>query len=299
MNSEKEKWILLFTLTLIWGSSFILIKKSLDYYSPYEVGSLRILIAALLLMPVAIKHRRKFPKKNLKWLLLAAACGNFFPMFLFPMAETKISSSVAGIINSMVPIFVIILGPFLWKEISTRHQKIGVGISFLGVCILTLQSEDAGELQLIPILLLLLATLMYAINALTVKKKLHEVEPIALSAFVFGFVLFLPSLISLAFSGFFQTVSLSGTQLKGIGFVSLLAVFGTGLAMMLNYRMLKISSALFASTVTLLMPIVAVLWGLLDGEKLSAMQLFGGIVILAGLVFLRVKRADKTKTANH
>lgn len=298
MNHEKEKWILLTILTIIWGSSFILIKKSLDYYNPYEVGSLRIIIAAILLMPVAFLNIRKFPKKQLKWLLLAAACGNFFPMYLFPMAETKISSSVAGIINSMVPIFVILIGPFLWKEVSTRFQKVGVAISFAGVCILTLGSHEAGELKLIPILLLLLATLMYAINALTVKKKLNHVEPVALSAFVFGFVLFLPSLISLTISGFFRDFHFTQENFIGIGFVSLLAIFGTGLAMMLNYRILRISTALFASTVTLLMPIVAVIWGIIDGEKLTAMQIFGGIIILAGLIFLRSKPADKKqKTA--
>lgn len=293
MNPEKEKWILLITLTVIWGSSFILIKKSLDYYNPYEVGSLRILIASILLLPVAVSNIKKFPKQHLKWLILAAACGNFFPMFLFPMAETNISSSVAGIINSMVPLFIIIIGPFLFKEASTNFQKIGVAISFAGVCILTLGSHDAGELKLVPILLLLLATLLYAINALTVKKKLNFVEPIALSSFVFGFVLFFPSMISLAVSGFFNDFEFSRENFKGLGFVSLLAIFGTGLAMMLNYRMLKISSALFASTVTLLMPIVAVIWGMLDGEKISLMQAFGGMVILSGLIFLRSKPSVK------
>jgi drug/metabolite transporter (DMT)-like permease len=293
MNHEKEKWVLLIILTIIWGSSFILIKKSLDYYNPYEVGSLRIIIASILLMPIAFLNIKKFPKERLKWLLLAAACGNFFPMFLFPMAETKISSSVAGIINSMVPIFIIIIGPFLWKEVSGKFQKIGVAISFTGVCILTLGSHEAGELKLIPILLLLLATLMYAINALTVKKKLHHVEPIALSSFVFGFVLFFPSLISLGISGFFSNFHFTERHFIGIGFISLLSIFGTGLAMMLNYRMLKISNALFASTVTLLMPIVAVIWGILDGEQLTAVQIFGGIIILAGLVFLRSRPSDK------
>ena len=99
LSKEKEKWVLLVVLTLIWGSSFILIKKSLLHYNPYEVGSLRIAIASVLLMPLAIINIRKFPRKQLKYLLVAAACGNFIPMFLFPMAETEISSAVAGIIN--------------------------------------------------------------------------------------------------------------------------------------------------------------------------------------------------------
>lgn len=287
MNPEKEKWILLALLSLIWGSSFILIKKSLDHFNPYEVGALRVLIAGLVLLPVAIKNIRKFPKKNVKWLILAAITGNFIPMFLFPIAETEVSSSIAGIINSMMPIFVIIVGALLWKFETTKRQIIGVLISFSGACILAFSGGEGGEFKLIPILLLLLATLLYAISTTTVKSKLSDIPAKILSAFVFSFVLIFPSLIALVFAGFFNELKMDNNLLVGLGFVSLLSVFGTGLAMMLNYRLLSVSTPLFASTVTLLMPIVAIIWGILDGEKLTIMQGFGGVIILAGLIFLR------------
>ncbi|AZB21179.1 DMT family transporter [Kaistella haifensis] len=287
MNPEKEKWILLALLSLIWGSSFILIKKSLDHFNPYEVGALRVLIAGLVLLPVAIKNIRKFPKKNLKWLILAAITGNFIPMFLFPIAETEVSSSIAGIINSMMPIFVIIVGAILWKFETTKRQIIGVLISFSGACILAFSGGEGGEFKLIPILLLLLATLLYAISTTTVKSKLSDIPAKILSAFVFSFVLIFPSLIALVFAGFFNELKMDNNLLVGLGFVSLLSVFGTGLAMMLNYRLLSVSTPLFASTVTLLMPIVAIIWGILDGEKLTSMQVFGAVIILAGLIFLR------------
>ena len=287
MNPEKEKWILLALLSLIWGSSFILIKKSLDHFNPYEVGALRVLIAGLVLLPVAIKNIRKFPKKNLKWLILAAITGNFIPMFLFPIAETEVSSSIAGIINSMMPIFVIIVGALLWKFETTKRQITGVLISFSGACILAFSGGEGGEFKLIPILLLLLATLLYAISTTTVKSKLSDIPAKILSAFVFSFVLIFPSLIALVFAGFFNELKMDNNLLVGLGFVSLLSVFGTGLAMMLNYRLLSVSTPLFASTVTLLMPIVAIIWGILDGEKLTIMQGFGGVIILAGLIFLR------------
>lgn len=287
MNPEKEKWILLALLSLIWGSSFILIKKSLDHFNPYEVGALRVLIAGLVLLPVAIKNIRKFPKKNLKWLILAAITGNFIPMFLFPIAETEVSSSIAGIINSMMPIFVIIVGALLWKFETTKRQIIGVLISFSGACILAFSGGEGGEFKLIPILLLLLATLLYAISTTTVKSKLSDIPAKILSAFIFSLVLIFPSLIALVFAGFFNELKMDNNLLVGLGFVSLLSVFGTGLAMMLNYRLLSVSTPLFASTVTLLMPIVAIIWGILDGEKLTIMQGFGGVIILAGLIFLR------------
>ncbi len=289
MNTEKLKWILLIGLSVIWGSSFILIKKSLEHFNPYEVGALRVLISGIVLMPYAISKIKQFPRKHLKWLILAAVSGNFIPMFLFPMAETEISSSIAGIINSMMPIFVIIVGSLVWKFSTSRRQLLGVLVSFSGACILALGGGDSGELKIVPILLLLLATLMYAISTTTVKSKLYEVPATVMSAFVFSFVLILPSLIALVFSGFFRDFDLNEGTLQGLGFVAMLSVFGTGLAMMMNYKLLSVSTPLFASTVTLLMPIVAIIWGILDGEKLTAMQSVGAIIILAGLIFLRSK----------
>ncbi len=293
MNTEREKWVLLLVLSIIWGSSFILIKKSLEQFNPYEVGALRVLIAGLLLLPIAILNRKKFPKKNIKWLILAALTGNFIPMFLFPIAETQVSSSIAGIVNSMMPIFVIIVGALFWKFSTSKRQLVGVGISFFGACVLALSGGPGGDLKLIPVLLLLLATVCYAVSTTTVKSKLHEIPAKILSAFVFSFVLILPSLIALVISGFFKTEKVDQEFFIGLGFVSLLSIFGTGLAMMLNYRLLSVSTPLFASTVTLLMPIVAVIWGVLDGESLTFGQSIGGCIILAGLIFLRAKPVQK------
>lgn len=287
MNADKEKWVLLVILSIIWGSSFILIKKSLEHFNPYQVGSLRVLIAGIILLPIAISNYKLFPKKHLKWLILAAFTGNFIPMFLFPIAETEVSSSIAGIINSMMPIFVIIVGALVWKFETTKKQIIGTLISFTGVCILAFGGGDSGELKMIPILLLLLATLCYAMSTTTVKSKLMEVSSTVLSAFVFSFVLLFPSVIALTSTGFFSEFTFSKDNLLGLMFVSLLSIFGTGLAMTMNYRLLKVSSPLFASTVTLIMPIVAIIWGILDGEKLTYLQFIGAGIIIGGLIFLR------------
>ncbi|AYZ14357.1 DMT family transporter [Chryseobacterium arthrosphaerae] len=287
MNADKEKWILLVILSIIWGSSFILIKKSLEHFNPFQVGSLRVLIAGIILLPVAISNYKLFPKKHLKWLILAAFTGNFIPMFLFPIAETEVSSSIAGIINSMMPIFVIIVGALVWKFETTKKQIIGTFISFTGVCILAFGGGDSGEFKLIPILLLLLATLCYALSTTTVKSKLMEVSSTVLSAFVFSFVLFFPSVIALTSTGFFSEFNFSKDNMLGLLFVSLLSIFGTGLAMMMNYRLLKVSTPLFASTVTLVMPIVAIIWGIIDGEKLTYLQFIGAGIIIGGLIFLR------------
>lgn len=293
LSVEREKWLLLIVLSIIWGSSFILIKKSLIHYNPYEVGALRVLIAGIILLPIAILNIKKFPKKNLKWLILAAITGNFIPMFLFPIAETMVSSSIAGIINSMLPILVIMVGAIFWKFKTTKRQLIGVAISFFGACLIAFSNGTGGEIKLYPVILLLVAVLMYAINVTTVKSKLQGISAKVLSSFVFSFVLILPSFISLILAGFIKDFQPDEGHFIGLGYVALLSIFGTGLAMMLNYRLLNIATPLFASTVTLLMPIVAIIWGVLDGEILTAGQIFGGIVIVSGLLFLRAKNLEK------
>ena len=291
MKPEKEKWILLVILSLIWGSSFILIKKSLEHFTPYQVGALRVLISGVLLSPIAILNRAKFPMKSIKRLIIAAFAGNFIPMFLFPIAETKVSSSVAGIMNSMMPIFTIIVGAVFWKTKTTSRQIIGILISFLGVTILLLSGNDKAEMPVFYVGLLLFAAFLYAISVTTVGAKLTHIPAKIMSSFVFFYVLALPSFIALIFSDFFSTFSFSEGNVIGLGYVATLSIFGTGLAMILQYRLMSVSSPLFASTVTLIMPIVAVMWGLLDGEAFTIIQFLGAIVILAGLIFLRKKKA--------
>lgn len=291
MNKEKEKWIILAVLSLIWGSSFILIKKSLEHFSPYQVGALRVLISGILLSPIAILNWKNFPIKQLKWLLLAAFAGNFITMFLFPIAETKVSSSIAGIMNSMMPIFTIIVGVFFWGTKTTSKQILGILISFFGVVVLLFSGEDSSDMPLFYVGLLLFAAFLYAVSVTTVGAKLTHIPAKMMSSFVFFYVLFLPSLFSLYFSDFFKVFSFTKENMIGMGFVATLSVLGTGLAMMLQYRLMSISNPLFASTVTLLMPIVAVIWGVIDGESFTVLQAFGALIIFAGLIFLRKKKA--------
>ena len=291
MKPEKEKWILLVILSLIWGSSFILIKKSLEHFTPYQVGALRVLISGVLLSPIAILNRSKFPIKSIKWLMIAAFAGNFIPMFLFPIAETKVSSSIAGIMNSMMPIFTIIVGVAFWKTKTTLRQILGILISFLGVTILLLSGNNKAEIPIFYVSLLLFAAFLYAVSVTTVGAKLTHIPAKIMSSFVFFYILSLPSLIALIFSDFFSTFSFSNGNLIGLAYVATLSIFGTGLAMILQYRLMSVSNPLFASTVTLIMPIIAVMWGIIDGETFTIIQFIGAAIIFAGLIFLRKKKA--------
>lgn len=292
-NKKTEsnlKWILLAILSLIWGSSFILIKKSLEYFDSYQVGSLRIIITGLFLLPIAIMNIKKFPKKRLKWLLVVALLGSFFPVYLFPMAQKEVSSSIAGIINSTVPIFVIIVGALFWKIKATKREMLGVLIAFIGVCVLLIGGGSIGELKLFPMFLLLLASSFYAISGTTIKANLQDLPSQVLSSFIFSYVLMIPGLIALSLTGFFQEFSFTSENLRGLGYISILSIVGTGLALMLYFKMINMSSPLFASTVTLIMPIIAVIWGIIDGESLTVLQSIGTIIILGGLIFLRQKK---------
>ena len=291
MKPEKEKWILLVILSLIWGSSFILIKKSLEHFTPYQVGALRVLISGVLLSPIAILNRSKFPIKSIKWLMIAAFAGNFIPMFLFPIAETKVSSSIAGIMNSMMPIFTIIVGVAFWKTKTTLRQILGILISFLGVTILLLSGNNKAEIPIFYVSLLLFAAFLYAVSVTTVGAKLTHIPAKIMSSFVFFYILSLPSLIALIFSDFFSTFSFSNGNFIGLAYVATLSIFGTGLAMILQYRLMSVSNPLFASTVTLIMPIIAVMWGIIDGETFTIIQFIGAAIIIAGLIFLRKKKA--------
>jgi drug/metabolite transporter (DMT)-like permease len=289
MNNKQLKWVLLLALSLIWGSSFILIKKSLEYFNYVELGGLRGLICGLLLLPVALANLKHLPKKDIGWVALAALSGNFIPLFLFPYAQQHVSSAIAGIINSLMPLMVVIVGALVWKLKTSKTQITGLLIGFLGAAILALNGQNNLELPLFYLLVMMVSTIFYAISINTVNAKLKHIKPHLLSAFVFGLVVMPPSFAVLSFTNFIQNFSFSTQYLAGLQYVALLSIVGTGLAMMMHYKLLSISNPLFASSVTLIMPIVAIFWGVLDGEHLGYLQAIGALLIILGLLFLRKK----------
>ncbi|MGL4582451.1 MAG: DMT family transporter [Flavobacterium sp.] len=288
MKLKPKHWITLIILSLIWGSSFILIKRGLEYFTPIQVGALRITFAGLFLLPISLKHISKLPKKTFHWLFLTAVVGSFIPMFLFPIAEVHLDSSIAGILNALMSIFVIVLGVLFFKYKTHLGEVTGVILSFIGV-ILLLQSPDSGSMissDWFYHLLLVIASLMYAYSGLLTQKYMGNIPPLVWTAFI-ELVLLIPALIVLISSGFFQTIGEHPEALKGLGFVFLLALFGSALANIYYYKLIHETNASFASSVSLLMPLVAFCWGLFDGEVLDYIQIIGGILIVAGLYFGR------------
>lgn len=286
----ENRWFLLIVIALTWGSSFILIKKSLLVFTPYEIGAIRVGVSGLILAFIGVPALRKMNGNTLFWVAMAGFFGNFLPMFLFPLAQTKVSSSLAGILDSLVPVFVLVLGFIFFGIRSKWIQVLGAVIGFLGAAMLMCFSESTtSHSQLGYALLVVLATACYGLSALIIKEKLQHVPSLKLSGSVFT-IWMLPSFLILAGSGFFTRFQITRETTEAIGYLGILTVLGTAVAMILYYKLIQNTSPVFASTVTYLLPIVAIVWGLLDGEKFSIWYVFGGLLILIGIYLIREKK---------
>ena len=285
-----KKWLYLVVLALIWGSSFILIKKGLLGLTPVQLGALRIIVSGLFIFIAGFGTLRHIPKSRWKWLIISGFLGTFFPAFLFAVAETEIDSAVAAILNSLTPLNTLLMGFAVFNITSTRRQIIGVIIGFLGTAFLIGEGMQLNPDQnYLYAGFVILSSVMYAANVNIIKAHLQQVKPLAIAAANFAAIM-IPAIVVLAFSGIFSEGTLNNPHFKmSLLYIVLLSLFGTALAKVLFNKLVQIATPVFASSVTYLMPIVAVGWGLLDGEGFSLLQLLATLLILAG-VYLANKR---------
>ena len=291
MIEENKKWIFLFLLALIWGSSFILIKKSLIGLSPMQLGSLRIIITGFILFIAGFNSLKNLSKNAIKWIVMSGFLGTFFPAFLFAYAETEIDSAIASILNSIVPINTILFGFLAFNIISTKRQIIGVLIGFTGAILLISNGAAINPNQNYWYALLVsIATVMYAFNINIIKRHLQNIPPLSIAVGNF-IVIIVPAFLVLIYSGFFTQQVLQGPNFSiSIFYVFLLSLFGTAIAKVLFNNLVQISTPVFASSVTYIMPIVAVFWGLLDNEVFSFWQGIATLIILGGVYLANSKR---------
>ena len=290
MKRLNIKWIYLIILAIIWGSSFILIKKSLIGLTPLQLGALRIIFSGIILFIVGYNSILKISKKTWKWIIITGFIGTFFPAFLFAYAETEIDSSIASILNSLVPLNTILMGFAIFKIASTKKQVIGVIIGFIGTVILIWQGADLNPNQnYLYASFVIISTILYAANVNIIKRHLQNVKPMSIASGNFAAIT-LPALIVLAFSGFFNKAILTDYKLsESLFYILILSLFGTAMAKVLFNKLVQISTPVFASSVTYLMPIIGVLWGVLDGEKFNTYQAIATFIILVG-VYLANKK---------
>jgi len=291
MIKENKKWVFLFLLALIWGSSFILIKKSLIGLSPMQLGSLRIIITGFILFIAGFNSFKNLSKSTIKWIALSGFLGTFFPAFLFAFAETEIDSAIASILNSIVPINTILFGFLAFNILSTKRQIIGVLIGFTGAILLISNGAAINPNQNYwYALLVIIATIMYAFNINIIKRHLQNISPLTIAVGNFT-VIIIPAFLVLIYSGFFTQQVLQGPNFSiSIFYVFLLSLFGTAIAKVLFNNLVQISTPVFASSVTYIMPIVAVFWGLLDNEVFSFWQGIATLIILGGVYLANSKR---------
>lgn len=292
MNPEKShrnlQYLLLFLTTLIWGTSFILIKKASQVFEPLEVGSLRIVVGFLFFLPVFLLKWKNLPKGMGFWIFLSGLMGSFLPSLLFALAGSKIDSALSGMLNAITPLFTVLIGILFFGQRFTGIQWLGIMLGLAGALMLGLLKASGIELNFY-VLPVVLATLFYAINVNLLKVKFAGVSPLLLSSATIVSVGPAAMVLLFGFTGFTAKLIHSPGAWQALSYVVILGVFSTAIALVLFNRLIQIAGALVASSVTYLMPIVSVLWGLADGEEMHPFRIIGLLGILAGVYLVNAR----------
>ncbi|MBT8287694.1 MAG: DMT family transporter [Bacteroidia bacterium] len=288
---KQTKWIYLIILALIWGSSFILMKKALIGLNPVQLASLRIVLSAVFILLAGFYSLKEINRKQWTWITISGFLGTFFPSIFFAFALTEIDSAVASILNSLTPLNTVLLGFAIFRITSTKRQIVGVIIGFIGTSVLIGYGAQLNPSQnYLYAGFVVLSTLMYATNVNIIKRHLQDVKAIAIAAGNFVAVI-IPAIGMLFWSGFFSRETIEGSHfINSILYIVVLAGFGTALAKVLFNKLIQISTPVFASSVTYLMTVVALGWGLLDGEKFSFTQGIATLLILTGVYMSNRKK---------
>jgi len=291
MDKNKiQSVFLLIILSLIWGTSFILIKKGLVGYSADQVGALRIVIAGLVFVPYMLKNFREVDFSLYKYIFIFAVMELGLPPFLYSYAQTVVNSGTAGILNSLVPLFTLFTGLIIFKVATNFLKVLGVLIGLLGAVLLVF--FETGDFQTVDFanswgLLIVLATLLYGLGSNILKEYLQNVSDMDITSIAF-ISIGIPAFIYLLTTDFFHRTFTDATVLPSFAAVAVLSVLGSALAMFLFTKLVKKSSALFASFVTYLIPFVAMIWSLLDGEGITFIQIISLLLILSGIYIANI-----------
>lgn len=292
LSKKSWQWITLLSLALIWGSSFILMKKGLRSFDYLQVAAFRLFFSFVVLIPVIVKNLKKVNKANYIHLMISAYAGIFFPAFLFTKAQTQISSSLAGMINSLAPFFALMLGVLIYRNKPGRNQVIGILLGLIGAIGLISKGNIFESLSNINsyALYVVVATMGYGINANQVRFKLKDLTGVEITSLSFLFV-GPPAGIYLLFSDFSMAMQTPDWMLN-LFFVFVLALFGSVLSLFFFNSLIHYTSALFATSVTYIIPFFAILWGIADGEKISLVQLLGIGLTLIGVYLVNRRKKN-------
>jgi drug/metabolite transporter (DMT)-like permease len=282
-NPKIFAWLLLIVLAIIWGTSFILIKRGLLVYSPVQVAAVRVLSAWSLLVGFAFRAFKHIPRKKWFLILISGNLGIFLPSFLFSYAQTNLSSSVSGVLNALTPVFTLIIGVIFFSQKTRAIQLLGFGLAFIGSASLAMLSSPDGTIQFnyyaLPIIL---ATVFYGTNTNLTKTYLTGINPLQLTAMALTFIAPF-ALVILLFSDIQTNFAAKPNSLSALLSIMALGMSSTAIAMVLFNYLIQFTSAVFASSVTYLIPLVAIFWGMVDGELLTMNQIICMIGIMIGV----------------
>jgi len=287
-------WGLLVVLSLIWGTSFILMKKGLVVFSALELGAARVTVAAALLLPFALREIGRVERSRLKWLALSGTVGTFIPAFLFAYAETRLASGLAGVLNALTAVFVLLVGALLFGQRLTGLRVLGIVLGLLGTVVLMLLGGSGGDAAT-PAggagnawygLYIVAATVGYGLSVNIIKHRLHAMTPVAVTSLLL-LIIGGPALAYLLLgTGFVHKLITVPGAWAAFGYIALLATLSTAVATVLFNMLIQRSTTLFASSSTYLIPIVALGWGALDGEAFNLWHALGMVIILAGVAVI-------------
>ena len=280
---KNLKWIYLIILSVVWGSSFILIKKALIGLTAFQVGSFRIIFAAIFLILVGFKSISRLTRRQWKWIIVSGFLGSFFPVYLFSFAETEIDSAVASILNATTPLLTLVLGAILFRAVFTQNKILGVIVGLTGTIGLIFSGASLNPDQNYWYsFLVVIAAGCYALNVNILKTRMSDISPLGIAAGNFS-ALLLPAILILYFTDFFELTHYSSKIEWSVFYVAILGVIGTGVAMIIFNKLVQISDPVFTTSVTYTIPLVALGWGILDGEVFSLWELISAFIILIGV----------------
>lgn len=279
----------LLLLAFVWGSSFILMKIGLKSFSSEQAAGIRMLLAALVLLPYSIKNLKGLKKKDLRSILIAGFIGSFIPAFLFTKAQTRIDSALAGMLNSLTPVFTLVVGMLFHKVKFKWKQIIGLVLGLSGaVGLITYGKEFSfGQINSYS-LFIVLATVFYAININEIKARLAHLSGVQITSLAFFFTL-PASIIYLLTTDFVPVLNVPNWHIHFLALAAL-GIVGTAFAMLLMNSLIRHVSPVYASSVTYIIPIFAIFWGLMDGENITITHLVCMILILLGVYLINRKR---------
>ncbi len=294
-SNKAVQWGILAFLGMVWGTSYILMKRGLEAFTYSQVAALRLSIAFLVMTPVAFRLRKRIRRDNLLSLIIAGYAGIGIPAFLFTLAQTRVSSSLAGVLNSLSPFFTLIIGVMFYKGRTHWISITGVATGLIGAASLIIKHKGLAIQDINGYALLIgLATILYGLNTNEIKANLGEFNGIEVTALALMFV-GPPAIIYLYFTGF-NPIHASHVQLMGIFYVSILAIFGSVIALILYNHLLKYITAVSASSVTYISPVFAIMWGRSDGEHFGGAEFISLILILTGVYLVNNKKFNEQKT---